>query len=125
MQDIVGNMSKQWHDERANTQMTLGELIIKLESMDNGLELDSIGEPDSYRGYYSDLAFEKMGGKITVEKLLPIVKDCLNQTFTGYKGGDFTMTKITPIWIASYGCCGVKIIGINKNGSWITEKDDI
>ena len=125
LQDYFNQMAKEWQNERANTQMTLGELIIKLESIDKKIEIEGIGEPHSYRGYYEDLAFEKTNSKITVGELLNIAKECLNQTFTGYKGGDFTMTKTTPIWISNYGCCGVKIIDIDNDGCWIIKNDDI
>lgn len=29
-----------------------------------------------------------------------MAKECVNKEFTGYKGGEFTMTLKTPIWIS-------------------------
>ena len=34
------------------------------------------------------------------------------------------MGESTPIWIADYGCCGVKIMAINNDGSIETAEDD-
>jgi hypothetical protein len=64
------------------------------------------GSLDSYRGYYEQLAIEpEMGGdgkKVTVEEFLKRLEEAVGATFTGYKGGEFTMDRDTPIWIAEY-----------------------
>ena len=41
--------------------------------------------------------------KPTVQDLLNILNLVNGKYFTGYKGGDFTMGKTTPIWVANYG----------------------
>ena len=90
--------------------MTLGELIKKLEQLPkNNLvfikpyDLIPI-EFDSYRGYYDQLALSyDINGFCTVEKLLKLAKQSVKKTFIGYKGGEFVMTKNTPIWISNYG----------------------
>lgn len=51
------------------------------------------------------------------------------QPFTGYKGGDFTMTGDTPLWRASYGDTGEAIMDLqpHRSGSaliLITKKVD-
>jgi hypothetical protein len=91
--------------------------------MDDNLALDGICEPHSYRGYYSDLSFEKSDSKVMVKDLLEICKSTLNQTFTGYKGGDNVMGKDTPLWLADYGCTGDKIMNYTIEGGLVTEKD--
>jgi hypothetical protein len=65
-----------------------------------------------------------MDTKQTVAEALAIVNPCLGEVFTGYKGGEFGMTKATPVWIAHYGCCGKKIMEIDDNGSIILKEDD-
>jgi len=108
-------MSAQWQKERAESQMTLGKLIERLQSIPPETMID-IAEPHSYRGYYSDLAF-KSGGKITATAALSMCRAAMGEVFQGYKGGDFQMGRNTPVWCASYGCCGQKIMGIRDDGT--------
>ena len=121
IKDRISQISKLELEQRSNSQMTLGELIVKLDTLDSDFEIERIGNPDCYFCYYTDLAFEPQDGRITAGELLPIVRSCLGPSFTGYTGGEFTMTKTTPLWIAPYGSCGVKIIGLNGSGEWIVE----
>lgn len=110
---------------RANTlansdQLTLGELILKLEPI---VKNQKEGEEatvrydfeylfpttiDSWRGSYDELAlnFETQGEEMKVSEFLKMLKECVGKTFTGYKGGDFTMHKRTPIWVANYSHSG-------------------
>jgi len=112
MQHIFNELSKGWRAERSLSQMTLGRFIKELESLPKDKEIENICDPHSYRGYYSDLSFERKEGTQTVEELLNICKQCLGETFTGYKGGEFYMDEHTPLWIAEYGNCGDKIMNI-------------
>lgn len=121
---------------RANTlansdQLTLGELILKLEpivkSQKDGDEAivrydfeylfpTSI---DSWRGSYDELAlnFQTQGEEMKVSEFLNMLKECIGKTFTGYKGGDFTMHKGTPIWVANYSHSGnTAVIDVVDNG---------
>ena len=89
--------------------MMLEELIKRLEQEDSN-KIVSLGfdNPHSYRGYYSDLAFTP-AKNMTVGKMLECAKWALGSTYTGYKGGDFTMNKYTEVWLAHYGDCGESI----------------
>jgi hypothetical protein len=124
IQDWMDDMSKQWKHERAETQMTLGELIDHLKALPPEYTVQELKEPRSYRGYYSDLAFEHPQGTTTAAKALEVAYSALGETFQGYKGGDSTMDRNTPIWFASYGDCGVKIIALNENGTFATKQDE-
>ncbi len=117
MQKFFDDMSKGLRAQRSLSQMTIEKLIATLEKFPAEKEIENIIEPHSYRGYYSDLAFEREPGTRTVGSLLEEVKGCLNNTFTGYKGGDFFMDIHTPLWIASYGSTGEKIVGLVDDGS--------
>ena len=130
-----------------STQLTLGELILKLEVVNQDLPIvfDEAGfKPtglESWRGSYRELAIQyKDGGgscydqpkdscekdefgdhgyncpcggskgyettlpkKPKVKDFLKILKMSSGKYFVGYKGGDFTMGKPTPIWVANYG----------------------
>ena len=121
---------------RANTlsnsdQLTLGELILKLEPIvKNQKEGDEATvrydfeylfptSIDSWRGSYDELAlnFETQGEEMKVSEFLKMLKECIGKTFTGYKGGDFTMHKGTPIWVANYSHSGnTAVIDVVDNG---------
>lgn len=117
---------------KETNQMTLGELIAKLEAIpprDNDEDKKTVHYDfeclvpttlDSWRGAYDELALgwaytgyapegcPDMNHKnqITVEELLKDLKSAVGKTFTGWKGGDFVMSKTTPIWIANPGNAG-------------------
>jgi len=86
----------------------LFELIEILESYPYPDKVIPIGfnGPHSYRGNYHDLAFE-VTANTTPGSMLKSAKEALNSTYTGYKGGDFTMGKYTPCWmVEEYGDIG-------------------
>lgn len=117
IQSLMDGLSSQWQKERAASQMTLGTLIDALAEMPAEKELEGFNEPHSYRGYYSDLAFERTQEKITAGQAHKMARDCMGEIFEGYKGGDFQMGRNTPVWIASYGSCGKKIMSIQDDGT--------
>ena len=110
-------------EECAQTQMTLGGMIQLLESLDPNTDIDGIGDPHSFRGYYEDLAFSPVDGTVKAGDLLEICKDCMGEVFTGYKGGDFMMGKNTPVWIAYYGQDGERLMDITDCGGVVTEPE--
>jgi hypothetical protein len=96
---------------------------------------------DSWRGIYAELAIqtENFGSyqteevkhkfsdgtvfykhktigkeKPTVSEWISVLKESVGKTFTGYKGGDFTMGKGTPVYLAE-----------NGNSSFKTDKKKI
>lgn len=73
----------------------------------------------SWRGSYCELALEPTTEPITIEELLVQAKEADGKTYTGWKGGEFTMDKFTPIHIAEmghsfFGDERAKVIGIKK-----------
>ena len=118
LQALMDGMNVKWMRERAETQMTLGDLITALECMPQYTFIDGIKEPQSYRGYYSDLAFEHADDKVKVSDALAMCKAAMGKVFTGYKGGDYVMGETTPVWIAEYGCLGKKIINLFADGTF-------
>ena len=122
MQQLFDGMSAQWALERSKTMMTLGEMITAISAVDSNLSV-VIELPNgervvpthliSYRGYYSDLAIEYGKDTMTVGEFGDMLKNAVGETFTGYKGGDFTMSKITPMWVDHYGCAsGIVVLDI-------------
>ena len=105
--------------------MSLGALINALESTkDDALVYFDFcgftpGEIDSYRGYYDHLAIEPLRGVSapSVAQFISSLRDCEANTYTGYKGGDYTMDLETPIWVSFYGSVsGTGIVSIDDQG---------
>ena len=133
IQEYFDNVVKaKRHDSLANSdQITLGELILKLEPI-VVKQADRIKEGkdeaevqydfeylfptyfDSWRGIYAELALNFIDRKrgeddtkqLKVSEFLQLCKNANGATFTGYKGGEFTMNRHTPIWVANYGNAG-------------------
>lgn len=117
MQKMIDLMNESSRKTRGRYQMTLGKMVDILKSSDptlpvvfGGEDTGSPGAEDSYRGYYSDLSFGRTDAEVTVSSFLERCSKALGETYQGYKGGDFQMGPDTPIWCASYGCCGNAIM---------------
>lgn len=100
MRALVDGLIAQKQRDRAETQMTLGKLITALEAMPEGAEVANLISAHSYRGYYTDLAFEQGEGTRRAVGLLTECKAAMGQVFEGYKGGEFVMGALTPVWAA-------------------------
>ena len=124
LQAMVDGMGAQWMKDRAETQMTLGKLIAALEELPADMLIDGIHSPHSYRGYYSDLAFESASDKVTAGKALEMCRGAMGRVFQGYKGGDFMMGEATPVWLAEYGSCGLRIMDLRHGGEIETAPDE-
>lgn len=81
----------------------------------------------SYRGHYSELCVTpSVGRKMTVCEFSNVLADQIGNTYEGYKGGEYTMTEGTELYMATYGNLGEKIVGIEKDGnnlSFVTEEE--
>lgn len=106
---------------RAQIQMTLGKMVIELLQMPGDRDLQDLGAPMSYRGYYEDIAFEPTQRRTTASTLAKrLQQDCLYSTFTGYKGGEYRMHEGTPMWSAEYGeAWASRILGYDDAGNLI------
>lgn len=113
---INAYMAKARKDSLANSdQLTLGELILKLEAIQNK-EASLIFDfgcffptcVDSWRGDYEELAlnYQESGVQLKAGEFLTVLKSAIGHTFQGYKGGDFTMNRHTPLWVANDGDSG-------------------
>ncbi len=108
-------------------QMTLGRFIVALEGVpqDALIRFDvggNPGEPLSYRGYYSDLAFGYDGPPATtVADVLTEARAAMGRGFEGYKGGNYIMHENTLVWVASYGTSsdGRRILGVSLSGGHV------
>jgi hypothetical protein len=123
IQTLVEAFITQWQRERAETQLTLGDLIAALEAMPSDAQVANLDNEHSYRGYYSDFALEQCAGQRPAADLLASCRAAMGQVFKGYKGGDFVMDALTPVWVANYGCCGLKLLAIHAGGDIETSED--
>ena len=93
--------------------MTLSKLIEWLEQQDQDLVVkDGFGSPHSDRGDYSELAFDPLE-EAKIGDMLQHAKSALGATFTGWKGGEFTMHEYTSVYIGEYGESGEEITSIH------------
>lgn len=97
--------------------MTLGELTQVLErklarGFDGKVKFDFVyfhpTKLASYRGDYAQLAFgySAEGDGPTVKDVLKMLSEANGRDFTGYKGGDFSMSDRTTLWVANNGESG-------------------
>ena len=90
--------------------MNLRSLIARLEEVhDHGLIVPrGIGAPMSYRGSYECCAFEPVSN-VTVAEMLGHARSAIDETFEGYKGGEYTFDGWTECYIAPYGSTGEEL----------------
>lgn len=113
LQDVIEGQLAQDREEamKQSTQLTLGELILKLEAVDQGKEVvfdDGEFRPTSvgsWRGSYKELAmrYDEGGERLSVSELLLTLREADGEEFTGYKGGQYLMGRTTPVWVANRG----------------------
>lgn len=97
--------------EISASQYTLGELIDALEAVDGAQAVPlGFGNPHSYRGYYEQLAFEPVANT-TVADMLAAAQEAVGTTYEGWKGGDFTMSESTDVWLSLRGEAFSETIG--------------
>jgi hypothetical protein len=99
-------------------QMSLGDIISEFEKLTEEQRYTPYGEElpvvfdfvymrptgiDSWRGSYDELAFSYTSGGDAMKytEFLEMLKGAVGATFTGYKGGTYTMTEHTPVWVAN------------------------
>lgn len=108
--------------------LTLGEFISLLEVQDQEkcIKYDFVhfdpGEFDSWRGDYGYLALGYDNGEgegKVVKDILEMAKDAVGRVYNGWKGGEYRMTKETPLRCANPGESGdTAIVGVQDKG-WV------
>ena len=92
-------------------QLVLTELILLLTNVNKSLPVIFAKYQyypsglSSWRGSYDELAIEydNQNEPPTAKEFLATLTNAVGKTMTGYKGGDYTISKLTPIWMANYG----------------------
>lgn len=134
LQAVLDAMSSSARRTRSGYHLTLGGLINFLQAgatPSNALVFYDAarnvgpGEEMSYRGYYSDLAFQD-DEPPTAQRFLDRCIGALGGAYDGYKGGAFIMGEDTPLWRSEYGVAsGIAIIGAEVRDSNIVLKTKI
>ncbi|MDP2652088.1 MAG: hypothetical protein Q8O94_03050 [bacterium] len=105
--------------------MILRELIEFLEKQDLE-QVVPLGftSPHSYRGTYRELAFEP-APQVKIKEMLKDARSAVGSTYSGWKGGEYTMEEISDVYLAKRGECGEEIGTILLNymiGLYETER---
>lgn len=89
-----------------------------------------ISEPFSWRGSYSEVAFQFLEESMSAEKILQNINLAYEGTFYGYKGGDYTYYDYTEVnFESNYGSwtdggyVSAKIAEIEKTESYSSQED--
>ena len=112
VQNQVAKMRKDTFDK--SEQLSLGEVIDTLKEIQKTAKDDTYVRFDfgyftpknlgSYRGFYDELAIGYDDGEYsTLNDFIKMLEEALTKTFCGWKGGDYTMTRSTPLWVANSG----------------------
>ena len=121
---------------RSKYHLTYGELIVALKKVPASYFIaESLAGLGSYRGYYSDIAiFTEDNGLTTIDQRydLPenanelgyLLESLLGKRFSGWKGGEYEITKEKPLWLTTERGVSqsVAIIGIDEDLNFITKQ---
>ena len=79
------------------------------------------GDLTSYRGHYDQLALATGDKSMSVDDLVKHCTAAVGETFNGYKGGSYTMTRATELYVANWGkTSDTRIVGVSwEQGSVI------
>jgi hypothetical protein len=132
IQALVDSMGASDRRTRANYHLTLGGLLARLREFkpEAVIAFDFNGESpskaDSYRGYYADLAISSSAKPTRADEFLAQMEAALDTTYTGYKGGDFVMDAVTPLWYGTYGTTSGSraILSLTDEGILVTKELD-
>lgn len=121
MQFIIDAVNTASCSTRGDYHLTLGELNEALASADDDALVlfddgAAVGEFDSYRGYYTDIALGDADSPKTVAEFRKNAAAALETVFEGYKGGKYPATPSKPLWRSGYGSAsGVGIMGVDAS----------
>ena len=70
----------------------------------------------SYRGIYSDIAIGHVSSPTNLNRVadfIAVLRNAIGIEYPGYRGGEYRMTRNTPVWVGNYGeATGVFIRGV-------------
>lgn len=112
---------------KTSPQINLGQLIelVKICDREDAEVVFDFGyfhptSLDSWRGAYYELALDytEKGTAMTRNYFLKLLNEAIGKEYSGYKGGEFTMSEETPVWVSNYGqSANTAVVGV-KNGGY-------
>ena len=138
LQKYLESATKKMREARFadSPQLTLGELLVLLK--DTPTEWGDKKEPvtigfdfgtaypigfSSWRGSYAEVAINyalsgydgEQFAHTDLKDFVKMLEETIGETFTGWKGGEYTMTSDTPVWVANDGDVGnTGVVGIKN-----------
>lgn len=101
--------------------MTIEELCNALDEFPDEANVhfenyDLVGWPHSWRGSYRELAIDYPGSmEIKAKFFSRVLRACIGCKFTGWKGGEYEMTKDTLVWKSQHGSYSkLGIVGVTS-----------
>ena len=76
--------------------LTVGDLKMVIESLPDDYEGLGISLVHSWRGSYDEPSFT-LELDISKSQMLSVINECLTNTFTGWKGGEFEYCEYSPV----------------------------
>ena len=121
---MINTIDQYLEIKQNSSHLTIGEAIDKLHNIPTKIRIigtDIEAYPidiDSYRGYYCDLAIEYSDTSNYFD-LLQALEEAIGKTYTGYKGGNYTMCEDTTVWVSNYGkCSGLALVDVIKEDDY-------
>jgi hypothetical protein len=126
LQDLMDGISAACKKTREGYHLSLGEAATLAKQATGVVRYEdggSPGEPMSYSGYYTDLAFVDAVSDVSAADFATACAKAISGNFAGYKGGEDVMTEEKALWRAPYGDTGLAIIAgrIDTNGDLILQ----
>lgn len=106
VQKLVNGLGDVMREVRSDYHLTLGQAIDIASQARGYVRFAHGGYPGretTYRGYYSDLAFEPIDVPRGATEFLTQCQAALGNSYKGYKGGTFRINDKTPLWRAPWG----------------------
>lgn len=102
------------------------ELALAYSYEDGSYDSDEVKEKSEWGTVYYKQIPTKFPQPVKLKDFLAKLEEVVGKTFTGYKGGSFTMGKNTPVWVADYGTSSgfigdtQAVVGIEQKDSVVT-----
>lgn len=87
--------------------MNIEKAIELLSAIENDwlVPTKGFGFPDSYRGYYDEVAFPSLNTASISDMICYLWTAKSGKKFTGYKGGEYVYSDTTPCHLSEAGTC--------------------
>lgn len=119
----------------SSKQLTLGEVLLKINAIsandDCGVVFDGHnGVPtgiDSWRGSYDELALSYDNqDPMKVCDFREMLTNAIGKVYEGYKGGEYKMSRHTPIWVDNWSMCrDLGVVDVFVDGDSIALKVEV